>query len=223
MDVNMPEMDGYEATQAIRSLKPVQARNIPIIAMTANVFREDIEKCLSVGMDDHIGKPIEPDTLYEKLDEYLSSSLKSLNIGELREGIAWSDELETGVRQLDRQHYQMFELLSGLVTACKDGTNAAKLEETADFLVNYMEKHFSDEEALQIQYNYPEYKEHKLMHEALRYIIGGFAKKLKEYGSTEELAGEINKVVVKWLVDHIRQEDKKISEYIRKVKQADLI
>jgi CheY-like chemotaxis protein len=73
MDLNMPEMDGYEATQTIRSLEDVpRAKDICIIAMTANVFREDIEKCLAAGMNDHIGKPIAPETLYEKLRKYLT-------------------------------------------------------------------------------------------------------------------------------------------------------
>ncbi|MCL2495917.1 MAG: response regulator, partial [Clostridiales bacterium] len=55
MDVQMPEMDGYEATRLIRALDIPQAKDIPIIAMTASVFREDIEKCQEVGMNGHIG------------------------------------------------------------------------------------------------------------------------------------------------------------------------
>ncbi|MDR0302203.1 MAG: response regulator [Treponema sp.] len=71
MDIHMPGMDGYEATRAIRALKLERAKDIPIIAMTASVFREDIEKCLSAGMNDHIGKPIFPKDIYEKLQKYL--------------------------------------------------------------------------------------------------------------------------------------------------------
>jgi signal transduction histidine kinase/DNA-binding response OmpR family regulator len=64
MDVQMPEMDGYEATRKIRDLEKkgirhAGSRPIPIIAMTANVFREDIEKCLAAGMDGHVGKPLD--------------------------------------------------------------------------------------------------------------------------------------------------------------------
>jgi CheY-like chemotaxis protein len=73
MDVNMPEMDGYEATQTIRALELPRAKDICIIAMTANVFREDIEKCLSSGMNDHIGKPIATKDILEKLQKHLSS------------------------------------------------------------------------------------------------------------------------------------------------------
>jgi len=71
MDVQMPEMDGYEATRNIRGLDVSRAKEIPIVAMTANVFKEDVEKCLSVGMNDHIGKPINIDELILKLKKYI--------------------------------------------------------------------------------------------------------------------------------------------------------
>jgi len=71
MDVQMPEMDGYEATKRIRALDNKWAASIPIVAMTANVFREDIEKCLSSGMNDHVGKPLDIDEVLKKLREYL--------------------------------------------------------------------------------------------------------------------------------------------------------
>ena len=70
-DIQMPEMDGYEATRRIRASGIPNAQTIPIIAMTANVFKEDIEKCLDAGMDDHLGKPIDPDELLDKLKQYL--------------------------------------------------------------------------------------------------------------------------------------------------------
>ena len=71
MDVQMPEMDGFTATQRIRSSNAPNARTIPIIAMTANVFREDVEQCIAAGMNDHIGKPIVLDEVLKKLHEYL--------------------------------------------------------------------------------------------------------------------------------------------------------
>ena len=73
MDVQMPEMDGYEATCRIRGLGIPYAREIPIVAMTANVFREDIEQCLSAGMNDHVGKPLNLDEVLGKLRKYLRS------------------------------------------------------------------------------------------------------------------------------------------------------
>jgi len=73
MDIQMPEMDGYEATRRIRALGMPKAKSIPIIAMTANVFREDVEKCLEAGMNSHVGKPLIFDEILGKLKSYLGS------------------------------------------------------------------------------------------------------------------------------------------------------
>jgi signal transduction histidine kinase/CheY-like chemotaxis protein len=74
MDVQMPEMDGYEAARRIRASGLPCCETIPIIAMTANVFREDIEKCLEAGMNDHVGKPLDLNKVLEKLHVYLPNS-----------------------------------------------------------------------------------------------------------------------------------------------------
>ncbi|MDR0862318.1 MAG: response regulator [Oscillospiraceae bacterium] len=71
MDVQMPEMDGYEATRRIRQLDLPRARKIPIVAMTANVFREDIDRCLAAGMDAHVGKPLDFEEVLERMRKYL--------------------------------------------------------------------------------------------------------------------------------------------------------
>jgi CheY-like chemotaxis protein len=71
MDMQMPKMDGCEATRQIRGLDHPNARTIPIIAMTANVFKDDIDNCLAAGMNDHIGKPLIIDIVYEKLRKFL--------------------------------------------------------------------------------------------------------------------------------------------------------
>ena len=76
MDIHMPTMDGYEATRHIRALPIPYAGRIPIVAMTANVFREDIEKCREAGMDDHIGKPLDFDDVVQKLAQYLPRSCR---------------------------------------------------------------------------------------------------------------------------------------------------
>jgi len=71
MDIHMPEMDGYTATKKIRALDLPKAKSIPIIALTANAFNEDIRRCIDAGMDDHVAKPIDPSTLLNKLTHYL--------------------------------------------------------------------------------------------------------------------------------------------------------
>jgi signal transduction histidine kinase/CheY-like chemotaxis protein len=71
MDVRMPLMDGLEATQEIRALPRPDAKAIPILAMTANAYADDIAECLSAGMNAHIAKPVDPDILFHTLKEYL--------------------------------------------------------------------------------------------------------------------------------------------------------
>ncbi len=80
MDIHMPIMDGYEATEAIRRLSCKEASRVPIVAMTANVFKEDVEKCLSSGMNDHLPKPIYPEMLIEKLSKYLLDMDESIAV-----------------------------------------------------------------------------------------------------------------------------------------------
>ena len=71
MDVQMPEMDGLDATMAIRTLNIPKANTIPIIAMTANVFKEDIDRCLEAGMNSHVGKPLDIHEVLDKLRTYI--------------------------------------------------------------------------------------------------------------------------------------------------------
>jgi len=75
MDIHMPGIDGYEASKLIRAFEaehPERQNKVPIVAMTANVFKEDIEHCLAAGMNDHIGKPLAFDALMIILKKYLS-------------------------------------------------------------------------------------------------------------------------------------------------------
>jgi signal transduction histidine kinase/CheY-like chemotaxis protein len=83
MDVQMPEMDGFEATRRIRAFEAEQReraaqpadalREVPIIAMTANVFKEDVELCLKAGMNGHVGKPLDLNEVIDKLHQYLDT------------------------------------------------------------------------------------------------------------------------------------------------------
>ena len=77
MDIQMPRMDGYAATRAIRSMNRPDARTVPILAMTANAFAEDAEKSLKAGMDAHIPKPLEIDTVYATMNDILTRQKNS--------------------------------------------------------------------------------------------------------------------------------------------------
>lgn len=71
MDVQMPEMDGLEATRRIRATDVLEAKTLPIVAMTANAFSGDVANCLNAGMNDHIAKPIDVEILFKKIAKYI--------------------------------------------------------------------------------------------------------------------------------------------------------
>ncbi len=72
MDMLMPEMDGLEATRMIRAANKADAKTIPIIALTANAFDEDVQRSMQAGLNAHLSKPVEPDLLFETLEELLA-------------------------------------------------------------------------------------------------------------------------------------------------------
>ena len=76
MDIMMPVMDGHEATRAIRSLDRPDAAQIPIIAMTANAFAEDVQAAKDAGMNEHMAKPLEPENINRALDRWLGENTK---------------------------------------------------------------------------------------------------------------------------------------------------
>ncbi len=74
LDVQMPEVDGFEATAEIRKREQATRRHLPIIAMTAYAMQGDRERCLAAGMDGYIAKPIQPRRLFEALDELAAAA-----------------------------------------------------------------------------------------------------------------------------------------------------
>jgi len=133
-----------------------------------------------------------------------------------KDGFIWDDSYLLGNELVDTQHHQLFDLVNSLVRSCADGSDTKKVKETLDFLINYTVQHFDDEEVLQIKFKYPEYERHKQLHEAFKPVVAGLVQRFEECGSSEKLCIDIKTIVVKWLVNHILTEDKKIGEHLQK-------
>jgi hemerythrin len=130
------------------------------------------------------------------------------------EGLRWDDHYLLGNEKVDSQHRQLFDLVNSLVRSCDEYTDTTKLKQTLDFLVNYAVMHFDDEEAVMVETGFPEYEAHKKMHDDFKVIVIELVGRFTETGSSSGLRSDTNRIIVKWLINHILSEDKKIGEHI---------
>jgi hemerythrin len=135
---------------------------------------------------------------------------------EWSQGITWSTDLETGHYAIDSQHKELFKLTSNLVEACENDKGQEVLGKTLDFLASYTIKHFGDEEELQIKYNFPDYERHKKLHDDFKAKAVELIDRYKQDSDLANLRTQVNSVIVRWLLQHIRGEDFKVAEHIRK-------
>ena len=109
---------------------------------------------------------------------------------------------------------RFFDEVNNLLDACSKGKGRENLSSLGEFLVEYVTKHFSDEEDLQKQSKYPEYTEHHKFHEWYKQKLGDAIIKLEQEGPTINSLGEIN-YMVSVLVKHIRETDRKLAQWIQ--------
>lgn len=126
-----------------------------------------------------------------------------------------TQDLVTGNNMIDSQHKQLFDAINALLEACSKGQGRAEIGKTLDFLSKYVDKHFSDEEKLQVQYKYPEYLQHKKYHEEYKRVIRELRAELDKSGANVALVAKVNTAIGGWLVSHIKREDLKMAKFIR--------
>jgi len=117
----------------------------------------------------------------------------------------WTSELETGNPRIDDQHKQLIATLEEFQSACKRGVQGSELKEIMDFLVGYTINHFADQEKFQLQYNYPDYERHKLLHNDFKVVVSELAERLMREGASVDIVVEIHFTIGKWLVCHIKE------------------
>ncbi|GHV67406.1 hemerythrin [Spirochaetia bacterium] len=127
----------------------------------------------------------------------------------------WDRSLETGVPAIDNQHKQLVAAVNSLLDACQSGKGTAEVARTMDFLTGYTIKHFSDEEKIQKQYEYPDYAIHKRYHDAFKVTVGELTKRLIKDGPSETLINEVNISIGDWLVNHIKGDDFRMAAYVK--------
>ncbi|MDD3254209.1 MAG: PAS domain-containing protein [Lachnospiraceae bacterium] len=119
MDIRMPIMDGYEATAAIRASAHVQAKTIPIVALSANAFSEDVQKSMQHGMNAHIAKPVVPQQIYDAVAAFCAGS-KTV----VKQKVLFVDDMELDIAVLTVNLQDDYE-----VFAARDGVEALNILE----------------------------------------------------------------------------------------------
>ncbi|MDR2641743.1 MAG: bacteriohemerythrin [Planctomycetaceae bacterium] len=127
----------------------------------------------------------------------------------------WSKDLETGNSFIDTQHQQLIKAVNELLAACSAGQGREVLDNTLNFLESYTAKHFGDEERLQMQYKYPDYNNHKSLHDNFKKFVNELVSQVKKDGPTATIINKVTLGVGDWLINHIKKEDIKVAAHIK--------
>ena len=127
----------------------------------------------------------------------------------------WDSSLETGHEKIDNQHKQLVAALNSIIEASQQGKGSEEIFKTLDFLTGYTIMHFSTEEKLQIQYDYPDYLVHKRYHDEFKVTVTELTKRLTEEGPTEEMIGIVTTAIGSWLLNHIKGDDFRMAAFVK--------
>lgn len=125
-------------------------------------------------------------------------------------------DLLAGSALIDSEHRQLFAAINSLMEECEKGKGRDSIIQTARFLVDYVAKHFADEEKPQISSKYPGYTAHKAFHENYKKSLAQTVKEIENDGPTIASLGKLNAAVAT-IVSHIRREDKNLATHVKKV------
>jgi hemerythrin len=129
----------------------------------------------------------------------------------------WVSSLETGIAEIDSQHKELFTAINNLLKNFDEKKTDEELKKSLDFLNNYTVKHFSYEEQIQKKYNYPDYENHKKLHEDFKKTARELSDELAAKGPSASLVNQVNMKIGNWLVKHIQGQDTKIAAHIKAV------
>jgi len=127
--------------------------------------------------------------------------------------IEWDGSLSVGVKVIDEQHKELIQKLKDLSDAFKIGREEDKILKTLDFMIDYTDFHFSAEEKLMAENDYPGLEQQKSQHAEFKSILNHIVEDFEEEGPTKALATSINVFLANWLVGHIKGSDQKIGQY----------
>ena len=131
--------------------------------------------------------------------------------------IEWNDGLATGIELVDKQHKMLLEKLNDISEAIENQMGVDVIIKTLDFMVDYTDFHFTDEEKHMTEHKYPRIEYHKKMHREFVDTLNKMITEFKEDGATERLAESVNIYLFNWLVTHIKGVDGAYGRYLKEL------
>lgn len=130
--------------------------------------------------------------------------------------IVFDESLYTGNELIDSEHRELIDRVNKLVESCEKGTEKVTAIKTLDFLMDYTEYHFTDEEKLQASVGYDKLDAHHEKHEEFKQSVNELREMLEEEeGPTDAFVNAVNRNITRWLVNHIQTWDKAIADFIK--------
>ena len=130
--------------------------------------------------------------------------------------IVFDEDLYTGNETIDNEHKELIDRVNKLVESCETGKEKVTAVKTLDFLMDYTEFHFADEEKLQKDSGYDKFDQHKAQHDGFKKSVEELRVMLEEEeGPTDAFVEAVNKNISQWLVNHIQTWDKAVAAFIR--------
>lgn len=130
-------------------------------------------------------------------------------------GIQWRESLAIGVEEIDAQHKELLQYFDRLLTACEEGQGMLELKNLLEFLNQYVQKHFGDEEAIQLLHSFPGYEAHRREHESFVARIRKLQAEIDKDGVAVYHVIETNNMLFKWLINHISKLDKELGKFLK--------
>jgi hemerythrin len=127
----------------------------------------------------------------------------------------WDKSLEVGNQMIDGQHKQLVDALNSFLKAREEKKSNSELKKSLDFLNDYTVKHFFEEEHLQKKYGYPDYENHKKLHEGCKKVVRDLQAQLIMKGPSDALFDDVKNKVGEWLIAHIKFQDSRIGAYLK--------
>ena len=129
--------------------------------------------------------------------------------------IKWTADLSVGIELIDEQHKMLIKHLNDLSQSLESGQGPAKVGSTLNFLIDYTNFHFTEEETHMAGNDYPALDGHKKKHEEFKATLSNLEEDLEEEGATQSLADSIDTLLVKWLFDHITSVDVAFGKFLK--------